>query len=119
MPVTAPEPTVIVPEGKDFVPSGCVSDTVTVAETDSFTTIGFFASVRVVDVVRATTVIEMVWVEVSGVALPSVAVTENVKMPAPEGVPERSPVVESVRPVGRVPVEDQMIVPDPPADWNW
>ena len=118
-PVTAPEPTVTVPEGKDFVPSGCVSATVTIADTTSFTTIGFFASVRVVEVVRAATVIEMACVKVWGVGLPSPAVTLNVNVPAPEGVPERSPDGESVRPVGRVPVAVHVIVPEPPTAWNW
>jgi len=63
-PVTAPEPTVTVPEGKDLLPSACVSVTVTVAATTALTTIGLLARVRVVDVVRAATVIAMVWVAV-------------------------------------------------------
>jgi len=50
------------------------------------------------------------------VALPSVAVTVKVKEPAPEGVPDRSPPDERASPVGRVPVEVQVIVPFPPTD---
>ena len=117
-PLTAPEPTVTVPDGNDFVPPTWMSDTVTVAETASFTATGFLESVRAVDVIRGMTVIEIVCVVVSGIGLLSVAVTENVNDPAAEGVPDRSPPGERVRPVGRVPPGVHVTFPEPPADWN-
>ena len=101
------------------MPFAWVSVTVTVAAITSLTTMGFFASVMVVEVVRAATVIEMAWVEVWGMALASVAVTLTLNGPAAEGVPERSPEGERVRPVGSVPVEAQMMGSVPPLDTNW
>jgi hypothetical protein len=106
------------PEGLDAVPAPCTSATVTVTVVGERTVAGLGAKVKAVEVTRAATVIVMVCVEVWGVGLPSVAVTENENVPAAKGVPERSPAGESVSPVGRVPRDVQVIVPEPPADWN-
>lgn len=106
------------PPGLDIVPAGSASATVAVTEVGERTVAGFGENITPVVVARAATVIVMDWLEVSGVGLPSVAVTVKVKEPDPEGVPERSPPDARVRPVGRVPVDVQATAPLPPTDVN-
>jgi hypothetical protein len=112
--------TVTVPEGTAGVPAGSESVTVRVATLPMVARTVEGESDRVAVVWRALTTRVSVCVAVWFVGdVESVAWTVKVKLPAPDGVPEMTPLGERVRPPGSAPdTSVQVMGVFPPTAWR-